>query len=628
MASPAEVVANAFSQAQTYANSAETKLEVFTDALSLALYTAPAFDVTFQPIAAPTALAIPARPTALDTLEPEFVWDAAGDIAATKPTALALTAPTLVIDGFTDTMEALDYGVKPVLDFGTKPTVPAVATVTVPDAPTLTTVALPSLLTLTTPTFAGVDLHVAFLTNLETVPTLSLVAPTPFSYALGADYASTLLTTVKAKLLERLTGGSGIDTAVEQAIWDRARTRETQIGAANEADVARQSEALGWHLPAGVTAAQLRAAQQDTFDKLSTLSRDVAIKQADLEQANMKDTIASVMALESKLLDRALELEKLSFEASKMVAENALAIYNAQVDEFKALISAYQVYAAAYRAIIDGELAKVEVYKAQLQGEETKATVNRSLVEQYKAQIEAGLAQVKIFEAQVSGAQARMQLEESKLRAVGAEIQAYVAGINGETARLEAWKVGVQGELGKVEVFRAKAQAFSAKAGAQADEARAQVSYYQALVGAKSAEWDGWRARVQGETARFQALGIKSNAVLDGYRAEMNGVLATVEQDTKRWSVQIAQYEALQTYTIQAQKMNTEVIQANKQATLDAAKAGAQVYAQLTSSAYGLIHASAGVSASAGNSASTSVSYSYSNDTSTSPTTVTVVPPV
>lgn len=53
-------------------------------------------------------------------------------------------------------------------------------------------------------------------------------------------------------------------------------------------------------------------------------------------------------------------------------------------------------------------------------------------------------------------------------------------------------------------------------------------------------------------------------------------------------------------------------------ARLEAAKVGAQVYAQLTASAYGMAHASAGISSSAG----FGINYSYSNDTSAAAPTV------
>lgn len=88
--------------------------------------------------------------------------------------------------------------------------------------------------------------------------------------------------------------------------------------------------------------------------------------------------------------------------------------------------------------------------------------------------------------------------------------------------------------------------------------------------------------------------------------------------NTRVWETQIKQYEAGQQVVSYAAKLNGDwTIQANN-ARLDAAKAGAQVYAQLTSSAYGMVHASAGASASGG----TSVSYRCSNNTISPPVSI------
>lgn len=640
MATPAEVVAEQFSNATSYVATNLASMTSFTDALSSAITVAPVIDVTWTPIEAPSSISLPSAP-AIDS--GEFDWDSTGDIAGSKPDALSVEAPVITIDDFdVDAPEltlpeapTLDFGTAPVITIGDAPTVPEIAEVEVPDAPSIALPDTPNYLSLSTPSFAGVNLHENLLDTLTDLPTLDLVAPTPYSYSLGAEYASTLLTNLKTMLVSRLSGGTGLNPAVEAAIWDRARSREVQLGAANEAEVTRTHEALGFKLPTGALAAQLRAAQQDTIGKISTLSRDVAIKQAEMEQENLKQTIEQGMALEGKLVDYSYNMERLSFESAKALADNAVQVYNAQVDQYRALLSLYDLYTKAYNTIIDAEKAKIEVYRAELAGEQTKADVNRTLVEQYKATIEAGLSQVRVFEAQVGAAKTRMELEQVKIGAVGEQIRAYVAGINGQTAKVEAYKVGVEAQtarvgahkvgidaqLSLVEVFKAQSSAFSAKASAQGDKARAQLAYYSGVVQAKTAEWEGWSARVRGEAARFQALTSKSNAVLDGFKSEVQAVLGKVEQDTRRWAIGIQQYEAQQTYTLNAAKINTDVIQANNRATLEAAKVGAQVFAQLTSSAMSMIHASAGVSASSSN----GVSYSYSNDTTDAVAPITTV---
>lgn len=611
MSTPAQVVAEQFTNATTYANAAKSQLASFTAALDAAIYTPPTLSVTWNSLAAPALPSLPTTPT-LPTIE----FD-----GPDAPAELSLANPTVIISEFTEAAPTVTMPTAPTLSYGTAPTIPGVASISLPTAPTLSTPSAPSYLALSTPTFAGIDLHADYLTRLDDIPTLDLVAPTPYSYSPDAEYSSNLLTALKARLLERTNGGSGLVPAVEQAIWDRSRNRETKIALANEAEVMRTSEAMGFQLPSGVLAAQLRDAQQNYFDKLSGLSRDVAIKQAELEQENLKQTIAQGVDLEGRLIDYSYKLEQLSFETAKATADNAIRVHTAQVEAFKSLLNAYQVYAQAYDTVIKGELAKVEVYKAQLQGEQTKADINRTLVEQYKATIQVGLAQVEIYRAQVGAANTLVQLEQTKISAAGEQIRAYVAQINGETAKVEAYKAGVQAETAKVEVYRIKAGAYSSIVGAQADRARLELGRYTAQYQAKAAEYDGYRARVAAESSRIEALGRQSNALLDGYRAVTTTIQAQASLNAQLFATEIKQYEASQQLALSAGKINSDSIMSANNARLDAAKVGAQVYAQLTSSAYGMIHASAGVSASGG----TSVSYSYSNQTATKPATVATV---
>lgn len=602
MSSAAELVNQSFTLAQNYAAAAQTQLTSFANALQGSIGTAPTYSVVFTTPGQLTVQPVGETPTwSIDAVDP-----------GNAPSPITPDLPTIEIDDFNEVAPDIQFPTAPTLSYGSIPSIPGISAVVVPDAPTLADVALPTFLSLSTPTFGGIDLHSDYLDKLDNIPTLDLVAPTPYSYTAGPAYASELLSTLKAVLKERMAGGTGLPAAVEQAIWDRARSRETQVALANEAEIMRNSEALGFQLPTGVLAAQLREAQQNYYDKLSGLSRDIGIKQAELEQENLKQTIASGMQLEGQLIDYSYKLEQLTFDAAKTAAENALQVYNAQVEQFKALLSAYNTYATAYRTIMDAELSKVEVYKAELQAEQTKAEVNQSLVQQFKAQIEAGLSQVEIFKAQVGAANTLIQLEQAKIGAAGEQIKAYVATVNAETAKIEAYKASVQAESSKVEVYRVKSQAFSAKAGAQAEKARAEISRFSAIVQYQAAQWDGYKALVSAKAARAQSQASAASASAEAFRAKAAAVEAENNSNARAWEGAVKQYDASIQAGIQVAKMNGDwAIQANN-ARMDAAKAGTQVYAQLTSSAYGMMHTSAGISGSA----SMSVGYSYGGDVS------------
>ena len=703
MAVVVPAVDNAFLQAKTYADTATGAMTGFTAALTGAIHAAPQIGFDWHTPNAPSA---PQAPAPL-TIEPvDFV------LPGSTPTALTDGVPNIVVSEFTLAPPSLSYGSAPTLNYGAAPTVPSIGDVAVPDAPTVAAVALPAFTVMSVPavpsistgtpptlhgvslpdvptvvlpdapeylslsvvSFGGIDMHEDYLAKLETIPTLSLVAPTPYSYSRGPEYASALLSGLKATINMRLAGGTGLAPAVEQAIWDRARSRETQLGLANEAEVMRNSEAFGFQLPTGVLAAQLREAQRGYYEKLSGLSRDVAIKQAELEQENLKQTIAQGMELEAKLIDYSTKMEQIAFDAAKTLADNAIAAYNAQVEQYKALLGGYQTYAAAYKTIIDGELAKVEVYKAQLSGEQTKAQMNanlvlqyktgveasmvqvevykallsgeqmkvqidsllieqykatlsaemnkievykaqlageqskvdmnRSLVEQYKAQIEAGMSQIEVYKAQVGGASMLVQLEQAKISAAGEQVRAYTATVNAETAKVEVFKAQVGAEGLKAEMYKAQTQAYSAQASAQAEKARAEVSRFTAIAQAKAAEWQGYNAAVAAEGERVKAVGISNNALVEGYKAESAATIATAELEIAVWKGSLAQYDAAKTLAFQTNKANNDLLLATRTANLDAAKVGAQVYAQLASSAYGMINASASISGSVSESTS------------------------
>lgn len=584
----------------TYANSVLASAQAYISRLASLSYSAPTISVTWNSLVPPT---LPAVPDVPDMPVIEF------NTPTPEPAPLNIAEPTYNISDFGETSPTLNLPATPVLNYGTAPLIPDVAEVTVPTSPVVTMPPEPTYLALNTITFSGLDLHEDWLDRLEDIPTLTLASPTPFTYTPSPEYESNLLSALKGILEARMLGGTGLPEAVEAAIWDRARDRETKTALANEAEIQRQSEALGFQLPSGVMVAQMRDAQKNYYDKVSELSRDIAIKQAELEQANMKDTVAAVMQLENTLIDSYWKAENLSFQAAKELADNAVQIHNAAIEAYKALMVGYNTYAQAYDTIIKGEMSKVEVYKAELQGEQVKAQINTNLVEQYKATIQASLSQVEVFKAQVSAAQTLVQLEEAKIGAAGEQIKAYVASINAETAKVEAYKAGVQAEATKVEIYKTQAQAFSAQVGAEAERAKADLGRYTALIQAKTAEWDSYKTRVQAESARIDALGRQSTALLEGFKAEAGAVETQAKLATTVWETQIKEYEASQNIALQSAKINISAYETTRQMATEAAKVAAQTSAQLAGSAMGQYHFNES------NGFNRSISYSYSNDT-------------
>ena len=586
---PAEIVQDKYDRSIDLADAATQAVNEFQEALNASIYTPPTISVQWQTLAAPNLPPIPDMPDL-----PEINLQA----PTGEPSALDATIGNVQIDDFDITMPELNFPAAPNLTIGQAPVLPQVRDVAIPDAPTIVLPDAPAFLSLQTHSFGGINLHEDWLDKLDDIPTLSILQPAPFAYSPGARYASQLLDNLKAQLNARIQGGTGLSPAVEQAIWGRALDRETVVALAREQEVMRGAEALGFPLPSGVLAGQLQDARREYHDKLSGLSRDIAIKQAELEQANLQQATQLALQLESTLLEDTYKLEVLAIDAAKAAADNAIAAHNAAIEHFKALLAGYQAYASAYETVIRAELNKVEVFKALLSAEQTKADINKSLVERYKAEIDGSMAAVQIYQARIGAAKTLVELEGTRIQAGAEQVKAFVATVNAETAKADLYKTTISAEAAKVEAVGTLARAYAAKVGGQAEKARVEIAKLQAKVQAKSLEWDGWKARLSAATAEVEAAARKSSVIVDGYRIGVSAAEAQAGAYMRRWEADIKQYEAGTNIAFQAAKINNDAVLHTNDARMEAAKVGLTTSSQRLASAWSMVSASAQISGS------------------------------
>ncbi len=595
MASAAEQVDAVFSDARGFADAAESNLSGYLGALNEIDYAPIQYDIKWEiPESIPDAPERPERPPRIGASEFEFKPPKGGVpqtlIEEIPKTQLNTSIPELRVFDIPDIAQP-DYPLE-------VPIIPEVGTVQIPDAPQVDFGVMPAMMQLNTIAAPSINLREDWLSRLERVPTLEIVQPTPYSYALGEEYASQLLDGLKATLNARLAGGTGLPKAIEQAIWDRARGREAAAARGAESEVMRNSEALGYALPAGVTAHQLREAQQATATRMAELSRDIAIKQSDLEQSNIRDAISAGMQLEKQLIDYCSQREQLVFDAARAAADTGIQEYNGRLQHLQVLLQGYQAYAAGYKTIIDAELAKVEVFKARLEGERSKADVNKALVEQFKASVEAGMARVEVYRAQVGGAQAQIEFEKAKIAAAGERVRGYVAQVNAEVSKLEGQKTRISAISVMQSAETARISAFGARAQAEGDVARTLLARYEALARAKAAEWEGYKSQVLAETARINALGSQAAASVEEYKVDGNMYVAQANVEMSRWEKSLTAYKQGLEHITRERELNVEKFKWGEEARRESAKVSAQVYAQLTASAYGMLNANASISGS------------------------------
>lgn len=560
------------------------------------------------------------------TIEPEWPQvDAAPVPITTSPPDfenVVWTMPALPSE-FTATLDDIDGLLPepfdddpPTLIFGTPP---AEVTDPIPDAPAVTldfddpTLSVsfpdaPNMLNINVRSFDGVTIP----TFDATLPELNVLEPSIREYVPGDEYTSGLLTAVQAALLDRVTnGGTGLNSDVEQALWDRARQREYKQTNDSVAELDRM-ETLGYSLPPGIWLdARLKLTTELNYNS-DDLSREIMIAQAELEQKNVQQSLELATTLEKVLIDNNNAVEQRLFEAARYATEAGLSLYNAKVQAYTAYVDAYRVKAQVYEAQVRGEIAKVEAYTAEVQAEEAKARVNLALVEQYKAGIEAAMANVRIYEAELGAIQTKAEIERLKVMIYGEQVKGYSAKVNAYTAGVEGFRAQVQAEGTKQEAYTARVRAYAAEVDAGSKAIQAKIDEYGALIEAKRLEWDGYKAAADAESSRARATADNNESLSIAYRAEVSATSAYNDALTKQWQSSLDQAQRVTEIGVSAAKANAELYMTTRSLATDAAKVGAQVSAQLGASALGAISLSNSFAVSNSNSFNTSYSYSES----------------
>ena len=101
------------------------------------------------------------------------------------------------------------------------------------------------------------------------------------------------------------------------------------------------------------------------------------------------------------------------------------------------------------------------------------------------------------------------------------------------------------------------------------------------------------------EYARGDAAAKQASVLVDGYKVAATATQAQAELYARMWEASMKQYEASQSLTLQAAKINGDALMHTNDARLDASKVGAQIMAQQVSSAFNAVATSAQIQGSA-----------------------------
>jgi hypothetical protein len=150
-------------------------------------------------------------------------------------------------------------------------------------------------------------------------------------------------------------GGTGMNQHVEDMIWQRDRARLLKEAKRAEGEAVSGFAARGFPMPPGMLAGALERIQLDTLDKTAQASRDVAIKQAEIEIENVRFAVDKAIDLYTKVMGAVGEFMKALISSAGMSAQLIPSITDSQsklisaaADYYRARISVQELMLKAH----------------------------------------------------------------------------------------------------------------------------------------------------------------------------------------------------------------------------------------------------------------------------------------
>lgn len=337
------------------------------------------------------------------------------------------------------------------------PDLPSSPEITLPTPPTLSEYTIPGYTSpITVPVFSET------LPSIDLTPVSEVDVRTMFSF-LTEGYAPQI-SSIKDILFDRIVnGGTGIPAEVEQDIWDRNLERDQQALQDGIDVLAAQWGKLGWSLPDGMFAYSVAQLNNEFNNKRLDTSREIAIKQAELEQANINEALKLTAAIEEAYNTVCIGYINAASSAMKTSAEVAVALYNTTVQYYSILIEAYRAKAEVYKTLVEARAADVEVYRALIAAYQAGVDVDKAKIELYLAQIQAEDSKLKAYDSELKSiatridamktwldvGRMRMDLFASQTRAL---TERYSGELEGFKAQLQAWMADGQNKINEKEV--------------------------------------------------------------------------------------------------------------------------------------------------------------------------------
>lgn len=495
---------------------------------------------------------------------------------------------------------------------------PTIAQIVLPERPTLPNVPAPNLITLNIP-------QVVFpaLPTLDAGAEPQYEGPTPsaaFNYT-EPVYTETVQTELVAQIRRWLAGGTGMHSAVEAALFERARGREDMTARKAIDDTHSVFAARGYDLPPGALVQAVSEVIERNQLATATLSREIFVKSAEWEQENLRQAVAQGIAAETMLIGLHNAMAQRTLEAATQRVQSEIALVNVYVTLFNARQAARSVRVQIFEAQLRAALAPLEAAKLAIEAEALKGQINEQEIRSYAARLDAIKNLVEIYRADISAAQAQAEIEKTKADIFRTEVQAWAERIGARKVEFDAYDSQTRAAAARAGMYESGARAFAATVDGFATTENIKLGRINARRDALLASVQKWDSAVRGESERVRAEVSEIQAKGEGFRADLSRYAAELQSDSTERNLRVQMIEArlrnvLAGIQIASDQYNNSQSRQLQQAQIlaEALKAKGAMGAQLAAGAMSAMHVQASLSGSGSASGSSTNSYSESHN--------------
>jgi hypothetical protein len=381
------------------------------------------------------------------------------------------------------------------------------------------------------------------------------------SYA--PDYKSAL-SALEAKLQDGLNNGTAMTLAYESALYARARSKTEADFNRGVNSIDNDTKRSGFFLPPSVINAGKSNLNIAAANANAVQSTEVAIKRAEQEIQYIQFVLTQTIAFRSTIMQTAAQyaatLAKTNdtiLEAAKSVAGMIIDSYKANVAHYSAQFDLFTTMTNIYATQLKASMASLDVYRLQIEAAKLVVDVDQAQIQIYSEQVKAELTQVEIYTNLLRGIELQANIEKDKIEIYSEQVKAYLAQLSGDETRSKIYLAALQGDEALLKSEMAKLDASVKVIDANVSVNKSQIEVQKLTLESNQTMVDIYRA----ELGAYKTNADVSSTIFDG---TLRGQIALIDAYKTNKQIELEVFKQ----NLDGQKLTLD--KAEKQAELNA----------------------------------------------------------